>query len=114
MQTFNSRKAGTVNNQYLLVAAIDFGTTFSGYACSFKSTTRQPDLHEQIRTNKSWGAEVRFQVIDIFSQLDHIEYVMFQINVVCSAYAKFICLMLVYVFRTNHIKLLYFLHNVNK
>ena len=72
MQTYNSRRVWATTDQYLLVAAIDFGTTFSGYACSFKSTPRQPDLHEQIRTNKTWGAEVGFQVIDIFSQLEHI------------------------------------------
>lgn len=40
---------------YLLVAAIDFGTTFSGYAFSFKSNK------EGILMNKNWGAGVGFQ-----------------------------------------------------
>ena len=61
--------AGSLNEQYLLVAAIDFGTTFSGYAFSFKSSPRKPDLHEKIRTNKSWGAELGFQVMHTFSQM---------------------------------------------
>ena len=40
---------------YLLVVAIDFGTTYSGYSFSFKS---QPN---DIRMNKSWGASLGFQ-----------------------------------------------------
>ena len=54
------------DDPYLLVAAIDFGTTFSGYAFSFKSTEEHRDLHEKIRTNKSWGAELGFQVINSY------------------------------------------------
>ena len=42
-------------DSYLLVVAIDFGTTFSGYAFSFKT---KPD---EIRMNKSWGADLAFQ-----------------------------------------------------
>ena len=42
-------------DNYLLVVAIDFGTTFSGYAFSFK--TKPND----IRMNKSWGADLGFQ-----------------------------------------------------
>lgn len=49
-------------DKYLLVAAIDFGTTFSGYACSFRSSPDQPNLHEQIRMNKNWGEELGCQV----------------------------------------------------
>ena len=41
---------------YILVAAIDFGTTFSGYAFSF---TASP---ENIRMNKNWGENLGFQV----------------------------------------------------
>ena len=40
---------------YIAVIAIDFGTTFSGYAFSMRS-----DKHD-IKMNKSWGAEVGFQ-----------------------------------------------------
>ena len=39
---------------YVLAVAIDFGTTYSGYAFSFKS-----DPHS-IRMNKSWGASLGF------------------------------------------------------
>ena len=39
---------------YVMVAAIDFGTTFSGYACSFKSD------QNKIFMNKSWGQNVGF------------------------------------------------------
>ena len=39
-----------------LVAAIDFGTTFSGYAFAF---TSKPG---EIRINKNWGESVGFQV----------------------------------------------------
>ena len=41
---------------YTVVMAIDFGTTFSGYAFAF---TAKPD---EIRMNKNWG-ELGFQVI---------------------------------------------------
>ena len=41
---------------YILVAAIDFGTTFSGYAFSF---TASPD---NIRLNKNWGENLGYQV----------------------------------------------------
>ena len=37
---------------YIMVAAIDFGTTFSGYAFSFKSNK------EEIHMYKDWGAGV--------------------------------------------------------
>ena len=40
---------------YVLVAAIDFGTTFSGYAFSFKSS---PD---DVRMNKNWSETMGFQ-----------------------------------------------------
>ena len=40
------------NPTYTMVAAIDFGTTYSGYAFSFKST---PD---EVRMNKNWGASL--------------------------------------------------------
>ena len=40
----------------LLVAAIDFGTTFSGYAFSFKTDP------ENIICNKNWGQPMGFQV----------------------------------------------------
>ena len=38
---------------YLLVAAIDFGTTYSGYAYSFVSQDEN-SIHEEIRINKGW------------------------------------------------------------
>ena len=38
---------------YLLVAAIDFGTTYSGYAWSFVSDGDKKN-HEDIRVNKGW------------------------------------------------------------
>jgi len=38
------------SDSYLLVAAIDFGTTFSGYAYSFKNDPLQ------IQTNAGWNA----------------------------------------------------------
>ena len=41
---------------WLLVAAIDFGTTFSGYAFSFKATP------ETIIMNKNWGENVGYAV----------------------------------------------------
>ena len=41
---------------WLLVAAIDFGTTFSGYAFSFKTSP------ENITMNKNWGGNVGFAV----------------------------------------------------
>ena len=43
-------------NNYLLVVAIDFGTTFSGYALSFRNNP------EEIRMNKNWGENLGFQV----------------------------------------------------
>eukprot|EP00058_Branchiostoma_floridae_P006842 XP_002592330.1 hypothetical protein BRAFLDRAFT_240194 [Branchiostoma floridae] len=43
------------SGRYLLVAAIDFGTTFSGYAFSFTSSK------DNIIMNKNWGSQVGFQ-----------------------------------------------------
>eukprot|EP00058_Branchiostoma_floridae_P028056 XP_002613547.1 hypothetical protein BRAFLDRAFT_208293 [Branchiostoma floridae] len=42
--------------EFLLVAAIDFGTTFSGYAFSFTSSK------DDIIMNKNWGSESGFQL----------------------------------------------------
>ena len=42
-------------NNYLAVIAIDFGTTFSGYAFSMKSSKNN------IIMNKNWGADVGFR-----------------------------------------------------
>ena len=39
-----------LNPNYLVVAAIDFGTTFSGYAFSFKANK------DNISMNKRWGS----------------------------------------------------------
>ena len=44
---------GRLKDGYLLVAAIDFGTTYSGYAYSFVSE-RENKNHEDIRINKGW------------------------------------------------------------
>lgn len=40
---------------YVMVAAIDFGTTYSGYAFSFK---HEPD---SVKMNKNWGARLGVQ-----------------------------------------------------
>ncbi|XP_035678978.1 heat shock 70 kDa protein 12A-like [Branchiostoma floridae] len=47
--------ATPTNKTYLMVAAIDFGTTYSGYAFSFMSSP------EDIIMNKNWGENVGFQ-----------------------------------------------------
>ena len=44
-----------MEDSYLAVIAIDFGTTFSGYAFSMKTTKNE------VIMNKSWGAEVGCQ-----------------------------------------------------
>ena len=54
--------ASSAGDDFLLVAAIDFGTTYSGYAFSFRATRDDPEKSEQIITNKSWGASLGFQV----------------------------------------------------
>ena len=41
-----------LDDSFLLVAAIDFGTTFSGYAFSFK------DSPNNISMNKNWGSSI--------------------------------------------------------
>ena len=41
---------------FVVVCAIDFGTTFSGYASSFSSTP------QDIIMNKNWGENLGFQV----------------------------------------------------
>ena len=48
LQTTSSHSA---EKSYILVAAIDFGTTYSGYAFAF---TSEPN---NIRMNKNWAAE---------------------------------------------------------
>ena len=47
------------NDGFVVVAAIDFGTTYSGYAFAF---TSKPD---DIRVNKNWGENIGFQVKSI-------------------------------------------------
>ena len=42
----------SLDEGYIIAAAIDFGTTFSGYAFSFKSKPNE------INMNKNWGDEV--------------------------------------------------------
>ena len=51
--SYNCRRAkhNTRLCEYVMVAAIDFGTTFSGYAFSFK------DQLKDVHMNKNWGAE---------------------------------------------------------
>ena len=41
-------------SNYLLVVAIDFGTTFSGYAFSFRTNPND------IKMNKNWGGNLGF------------------------------------------------------
>ena len=41
-----------LNDSYILVAAIDFGTTYSAYAFSFRSNPKD------VKMNKNWGAEL--------------------------------------------------------
>ena len=45
----------SLDESYTLAAAIDFGTTFSGYAFSLKSQK------DEIKMNKNWGAELSCQ-----------------------------------------------------
>ena len=44
------------SKQYLMVASIDFGTTYSGYAFSFRG--KETD----IKLNKNWGSTEGFLV----------------------------------------------------
>ena len=64
--TTNRRTISTpsmrASDDFVLVAAIDLGTTFSGYAFSTRSTVTETRLHENIRVNKSWGENLGFQV----------------------------------------------------
>ena len=52
LPTTVARKSDEV---YVLTAAIDFGTTFSGYAFSFRSS--RDDIH----MNRNWGASLGCQ-----------------------------------------------------
>lgn len=45
----------SLDENYVMVAAIDFGTTFSGYAFSFKN-----NIHN-IFMNTNWGENIGFQ-----------------------------------------------------
>lgn len=45
----------TLDDSYQLIAAIDFGTTYSAYAFSFRSS---PD---DIHMNKNWGNAIGFE-----------------------------------------------------
>ena len=44
------------NSDFVIVCAIDFGTTYSGYAFSFKTN---PD---DVIVNKDWAGAMGFQV----------------------------------------------------
>ncbi|KAI8510869.1 hypothetical protein Bbelb_117850 [Branchiostoma belcheri] len=56
LQQGDSRAEPEEPKRRLLVAAIDFGTTFSGYAFSFTSSK------DEIFMNKNWGSESGFQL----------------------------------------------------
>ena len=45
-------KSFEVEDSYVMVAAIDFGTTYSGYGFSFKSSLTE------VIANKNWGDEL--------------------------------------------------------
>ena len=56
MEALNSGiKELSFSDGYIMVAGIDFGTTFSAYAFSFKSS------QDEIRMNRNWGAGVGFE-----------------------------------------------------
>ena len=44
---------GPAKDEYLLVAAIDFGTTYSGYAYSFVPDKKKK-IDESIKLNRPW------------------------------------------------------------
>ena len=48
----NTLQKLSLDESFIIVAAVDFGTTYSGYAFSFK---HKP---EDISMNKNWGAEL--------------------------------------------------------
>ena len=47
--------SGELPEDYVIVAAIDFGTTFSGYAFSFRNNK------DKILMNKNWGENLGCQ-----------------------------------------------------
>ena len=77
------------DGKYLLVAGLDFGTTYSGYAFSFV------DDPEKIIANKNWGEDLGFMVREykclceykywsLFRYLDKLK--LLSINIaICSA-----------------------------
>ena len=48
-------KISDEDDNYVMLAAIDFGTTFSGYAFSFRTSK------SDIKMNKNWGENLGFQ-----------------------------------------------------
>ena len=52
----------TDDGHYLLVAAIDFGTTNSCYAFSFRPEKMDTKSHESIVINSNWGENLGHQV----------------------------------------------------
>ena len=57
--TAKSPPKTTIKDDYVMVASIDFGTTFSGYAFSFKGA------ETDIKLNKNWGDTLGFSVNSI-------------------------------------------------
>lgn len=51
----------SLNENYVMVAGIDFGTTFSSYAFSFRSTEARPNSHKEIKMNKNWGTSLGYE-----------------------------------------------------
>ena len=54
------RDMNLMDKDYVMVASIDFGTTFSGYAFSFKSSKTD------IKMNKNWGGEAGHQSFKVY------------------------------------------------
>ena len=63
--------AAAFDEPYLLVAAIDFGATYSGYAFSFRATEDDDSLPEQILMITNSGEELGFQVTIVLARLTY-------------------------------------------
>ena len=55
MRQQQTENLGKLDKNYVMVASIDFGTTFSGYAFSLKQSMMD------IRMNRNWGSEIGCQ-----------------------------------------------------
>ena len=80
-----TKSAPKIEEDYVMVASIDFGTTFSGYAFSFKGS------ETDIKLNKNWGDTMGFSVNKQIHLYNQMPIQRFHLRWMLYLFLKFFC-----------------------